>query len=46
MLLASTGARATEALSIRNGDLNLELIPPKITIRVNIPRPKLSVIYF
>jgi integrase len=33
MLLASTGCHATEALSIRNHDLDLESIPAKVTIR-------------
>ena len=42
MLLASTGARATEALSIRNRDLNLESNPPKITIRGEYTKTKVE----
>lgn len=42
MLLASTGARATEALSIRNRDLNLESIPAKITIRGEYTKTKVE----
>ena len=42
MLLASTGARATEALSIRNHDLNFESIPAKITIRGEYTKTKVD----
>ena len=42
MLLAITGARATEALSIRNHDLNLESNPPKITIRGEYTKTKVE----
>ena len=40
MLLAVTGARATEALSIRNSDLDLESNPPKISIRGEFTKTK------
>ena len=43
MLLASSGARATEALSIRNRDLNLESNPAaKITIRGEYTKTKVN----
>jgi integrase len=42
MLLAATGARATEALSIRNRDLDLESNPPKISIRGEFTKTKVD----
>ena len=42
MLLASLGCRATEALSIRNRDLKLELIPPRITIKGEYTKTKVD----
>jgi integrase len=42
MMLAATGARATEALSIRNRDLDLESNPPKISIRGEFTKTKVD----
>ena len=42
MLLACTGLRATEALSIRIKDLNLESIPAKVTIRGEYTKTKVD----
>ncbi|HSF51082.1 MAG TPA: tyrosine-type recombinase/integrase [Nitrososphaeraceae archaeon] len=42
MLLASTGCRATEALSIRNRDLDLDSIPAKVTIRGEYTKTKVD----
>jgi integrase len=42
MLLASTGARATESLSIRNRDLRLELNPPRIMIKGEYTKTKVD----
>ena len=42
MLLANTGLRATEALSIRNKDLDLESIPAKVTIRGEYTKTKVD----
>jgi integrase len=42
MLLAGTGCRATEALSIRNRDLSLESVPAKILIRGEYTKTKVD----
>jgi integrase len=42
MLLAVTGCRATEALSIRLKDLDLESNPPKISIRGEFTKTKVN----
>lgn len=42
MLLAVTGARAAEVLSIRNHDLDLESNPPKISIRGEFTKTKVD----
>jgi integrase len=42
MLLPATGARAIEALSIRNRDLDLEFNPPKISIRREFTKIKVD----
>ena len=42
MLLASTGMRASEALSIRLADCDLNMNPPKLLIRGEFTKTKVS----
>jgi integrase len=46
MLLAATGMRASEALSIRLADCNLDINPPKLIIRGEFTKTKVSRIVF